>query len=315
MPPAPPAWPRRDGGGAASAPTSRSPSGPPSRVGARPPRARVRPPSRPPLCGWTTGRHRAEAPRAARPTAPEARGAARAARLHCAGADRPAPQDLSRCSGPVAARSSVARSSSPPRPPRSCDPAPKARSPESAAPLLDRAPTGTPLPDPPRSDEQQPAPWFASATHGPPAYPLRNSPGIRNSSPSPGNRIKHLLQPDRAETLTGYGAVKTALEAPFGPLSLQAFASQIYGLYTGLVYLTPVFGGLLADRILGPRRTVILGAVLMAAGHFMMAFERWFFAALLLLILGNGAFKPNISTQVGGLYAPGDPRRDRAYSI
>src|SRR4029079_4843659 len=92
-------------------------------------------------------------------------------------------------------------------------------------------------------------------------------------------------------------------------------ASQIYGLYTGLVYLTPVFGGLLADRILGPRRTVILGAVLMAAGHFIMAFDRWFFAALLLLILGNGAFKPNISTQVGGLYAPGDPRRDRAFSI
>src|SRR4029079_9696876 len=92
-------------------------------------------------------------------------------------------------------------------------------------------------------------------------------------------------------------------------------ASQIYGLYTGLVYLTPVFGGLLADRILGPRRTVILGAVLMAAGHFIMAFDRWFFAALLLLILGNGAFKPNISAQVGGLYAPGDPRRDRAYSI
>src|SRR4051812_30243052 len=105
------------------------------------------------------------------------------------------------------------------------------------------------------------------------------------------------------------------MEALFGPLSVQALASQIYGLYTGLVYLTPIFGGLLADRYLGQRRTVIIGAALMAAGHFMMAFEALFFLALLTLILGNGAFKPNISTQVGGLYVLGDPRRDRAYSI
>jgi POT family proton-dependent oligopeptide transporter len=95
----------------------------------------------------------------------------------------------------------------------------------------------------------------------------------------------------------------------------QGHASQIYGLYTGLVYLTPLFGGILADRKLGQRKTVILGAVLMALGHFMMAFEFLFFPALLLLILGNGAFKPNISTQVGSLYPPGDPRRDRAFSI
>ncbi len=67
--------------------------------------------------------------------------------------------------------------------------------------------------------------------------------------------------------------------------------------------------------MIGQRRTVIIGAVLMAIGHFMMAVEHLFLFALLALILGNGAFKPNISTQVGGLYAPGDPRRDRAYSI
>jgi POT family proton-dependent oligopeptide transporter len=67
--------------------------------------------------------------------------------------------------------------------------------------------------------------------------------------------------------------------------------------------------------VLGQRRTVIIGAVLMAIGHFMMAVEQLFLFALLALILGNGCFKPNISTQVGGLYAPGDPRRDRAYSI
>jgi POT family proton-dependent oligopeptide transporter len=127
--------------------------------------------------------------------------------------------------------------------------------------------------------------------------------------------VKYLLHPDQAGAVAGYGAIKTALEVVSGPLSVQALASQIYGLYTGLVYLTPIFGGLLADRYLGQRRTVIIGAALMAAGHFMMAFEALFFLALLTLILGNGAFKPNISTQVGGLYAPGDPRRDRAYSI
>ena len=96
---------------------------------------------------------------------------------------------------------------------------------------------------------------------------------------------------------------------------MQPLASQIYGFYTGLVYLTPIFGGLLADRVLGQRRTVILGAALMAVGHFMMAFEHLFLLALLFLILGNGCFKPNISTQVGALYAPGDRRRDRAFSI
>ena len=95
----------------------------------------------------------------------------------------------------------------------------------------------------------------------------------------------------------------------------QERSSQIYGLYTGFVYFTPLLGGLLADRLLGQRRIVILGAVLMAAGHFLMAFERMFFPALIFLILGNGAFKPNISTQVGALYAAGDHRRDRAFSI
>jgi proton-dependent oligopeptide transporter, POT family len=127
--------------------------------------------------------------------------------------------------------------------------------------------------------------------------------------------VKHLLQPERADTVLGYGALKGALEFLFGPLAVQPLASHIYGFYTGLVYLTPILGGLIADRMLGQRRTVILGAVLMAIGHFMMAFEQLFLFALFTLILGNGAFKPNISTQVGTLYAPGDRRRDRAFSI
>ncbi len=95
----------------------------------------------------------------------------------------------------------------------------------------------------------------------------------------------------------------------------QEQASQIYGLYTGLVYLTPLFGGIVADRVLGQRRTVVIGAVLMAIGHFLMTRESMFFPALAFLICGNGAFKPNISTQVGALYAEGDHRRDRAFTI
>jgi POT family proton-dependent oligopeptide transporter len=127
--------------------------------------------------------------------------------------------------------------------------------------------------------------------------------------------VKYLLDPERARHVIGLSAFKSALESVFGPLAAQPFASHIYGFYSGLVYLTPVLGGLLADRVLGQRRTVIVGATLMAAGHFAMAFEQFFLFALGLLILGNGAFKPNISTQVGGLYAPGDRRRDRAFSI
>ncbi len=127
--------------------------------------------------------------------------------------------------------------------------------------------------------------------------------------------VKYLLQPGTVDTVAGFAALKQGLEAVFGPLDVQPLASQIYGLYTALVYLTPILGGLLADRVLGQRRTVIIGASLMAAGHFLMAVQSMFLLALLLLILGNGAFKPNISTQVGGLYAPGDPRRDRAFSI
>ncbi|SRR5579883_3487446 len=126
---------------------------------------------------------------------------------------------------------------------------------------------------------------------------------------------QYLLLSQRSGQVVGLATFKGWLESVFGTLDAQPFASLIYGLYTGLVYLTPVFGGLLADRVLGQRRTVIIGAVLMALGHFMMAFEPLLLFALLMLILGNGAFKPNISTQVGGLYQEGDPRRDRAYSI
>ncbi len=126
---------------------------------------------------------------------------------------------------------------------------------------------------------------------------------------------KYLLLAGHAEHVLGLATLRRGLEALFGPLALQPLSSQIYGFYTALVYATPILGGLLADRVLGQRRTVIVGAVLMALGHFMMAFDHLFLVALLALILGSGTFKPNISTQVGGLYPPGDRRRDRAFSI
>jgi len=113
----------------------------------------------------------------------------------------------------------------------------------------------------------------------------------------------------------GFIGLQHGLEAVFGPMPVQPLASQIYGLYTGFVYFTPFFGGMLADRVLGQRKSVVLGGVLMAIGQFLLAVESMFLPGLFFLILGNGCFKPNISTQVGSLYPPGDPRRDRAFTI
>lgn len=97
----------------------------------------------------------------------------------------------------------------------------------------------------------------------------------------------------------------------------QKDASVVYKWYTSLVYLTPLLGGYLADRYLGNKRAVVIGALLMAAGQFLMTFEALpaFYSALVFLILGNGFFKPNMSTQVGRLYPANDARRDGAYTI
>ncbi|KFE63322.1 peptide MFS transporter [Hyalangium minutum] len=98
--------------------------------------------------------------------------------------------------------------------------------------------------------------------------------------------------------------------------SVEPNASLLYGLYTGLVYLTPVFGGLVADKYLGQKKSVYVGAIIMALGQFVLfGADNLFFVGLLLLIIGNGFFKPNISTQVGNLYPPGDSRRDGAFTI
>jgi POT family proton-dependent oligopeptide transporter len=98
-------------------------------------------------------------------------------------------------------------------------------------------------------------------------------------------------------------------------LSGQPLASAIFGTYTALVYLTPILGGIIADKWLGRNATLITGGVLMAIGHFLMAIEPAFLLALLALLLGVGAFKGNIATQVGALYGPNDLRRAMAFQI
>src|SRR5882672_7937805 len=97
----------------------------------------------------------------------------------------------------------------------------------------------------------------------------------------------------------------------------QGKASLVYGYYTGLVYFTPLLGGYVADRMLGYRSAILLGGIAMAAGQFFLSAhsEPMFWAGLGCLILGNGLFKPNISTIVGTLYDEDDPRRDRGFTI
>jgi POT family proton-dependent oligopeptide transporter len=128
--------------------------------------------------------------------------------------------------------------------------------------------------------------------------------------------VRQLLLPGHVGHVAGFTLFRAAIERAYGgPLSNVALASAIFGLYTGLVYLTPVAGGFIADRWLGRTRTVTLGALLMAAGHFLMASERTFLVALLCLLTGVGCFKGNLASQIGALYKPEDLRRADAYQI
>jgi len=128
--------------------------------------------------------------------------------------------------------------------------------------------------------------------------------------------VHQLLLPGHIEHVAGFKQFQALLEAiNHRELAGQALASAVFGLYTALVYFTPFFGGLLADRVLGRTPTIILGACLMALGHFLMAFDLTFILALVCLMLGSGCFKGNIATQVGQLYAENDNRRADAFQI
>lgn len=128
--------------------------------------------------------------------------------------------------------------------------------------------------------------------------------------------VHALLLPGHVENIAGFSWFTGVLSWIYGaPPTTQALASHIFGTYTALVYFTPIFGGLLADTWLGKTRTVTLGALLMAAGHFLMAFDVSFLLALLLLVLGVGCLKGNLASQVGALYRPGDGRATDAYQL
>ncbi len=128
--------------------------------------------------------------------------------------------------------------------------------------------------------------------------------------------VDQLLLPGHAEHIVGFGPLRSIIESAAGPLSTKALASQVFGLYSGLVYFTPLLGGLIADRWIGQRNAVVIGALLMSAGHLAMAFDQSFLIALVLLVSGSGFLKGNISSQVGAVYPLNDQaRRTRGFVI
>jgi proton-dependent oligopeptide transporter, POT family len=128
--------------------------------------------------------------------------------------------------------------------------------------------------------------------------------------------VNQLLLPGHVEHIVGFSGFRAKVESIVGPLSTQALASQIFGLYSGFVYFTPLLGGMIADRWIGQRNAVVIGAISMSAGHIAMTFDQSFLLALLLLVVGSGFLKGNISAQVGALYPPEDEaRRTRGFVI
>jgi len=124
--------------------------------------------------------------------------------------------------------------------------------------------------------------------------------------------VNYLLVPERMGRVVALDWLQANV---YHGLVGQPLASAIFGTYTALVYLTPIAGGIIADKWLGRHVTLLVGGVLMAIGHFLMAIQSAFVFALLFLLLGVGAFKGNIATQVGALYGPNDLRRAMAFQI
>ena len=124
-----------------------------------------------------------------------------------------------------------------------------------------------------------------------------------------------LLLPGHVEHVAGFASFRAGVEAITGPLSVTALAAQLFGLYVGLIYFTPVVGGWIGDRVTGRRIAVSSGALLMTAGHVGLAFDKTFLLALLLLIAGAGLLRGNLAAQVKALYADGDPREADAFQL
>lgn len=127
---------------------------------------------------------------------------------------------------------------------------------------------------------------------------------------------QYLLLPGHVEQIAGYVPFHGLLQSIYGDLATPvATGAAITGLYSAGVYLTPILGGFIADQWLGRTKTVALGAIIMVLGHFLMAFDVAFVAAITCLFVGVGLFKGNIASQVGELYGPDDLRRSNGYQV
>ena len=125
--------------------------------------------------------------------------------------------------------------------------------------------------------------------------------------------VSELFLPGHIGRVAGIGPFRAAVEAVTGPLSLQAFATQTFGIYIALVYATPLIGGAIGDRLLSRRTTVTLGAVSMTIGHFCLAFDWSFLIGMILLAGGAGLLRGNLLPQVKALYPAGDRRQGEAF--
>src|SRR5260370_3013319 len=121
--------------------------------------------------------------------------------------------------------------------------------------------------------------------------------------------VDYLIKNVRAGTVhvVGFATLQRGIEAVFGPQNVQPMASQIYGIYTALVYLTPLFGGMLADRVLGQRKTVVIGGVGLAVGTLLVSAEPVFLLGLVFLIGGKGGFKADLLPPAARQVCPCDP--------
>ena len=139
---------------------------------------------------------------------------------------------------------------------------------------------------------------------------------ISNNPPLHPKGLQVLFFTEMWERFSYYGMRALLVLYLVNSLNLsETNALHIYAVYTGLVYLTPIFGGYLADRFLGPQKAIFIGGITMILGHFLMAFPDHLYLAMGLLIIGNGYFKPNISTLLGSLYKKNDIRRDSGFSF
>ncbi|MBX7250321.1 MAG: peptide MFS transporter [Caulobacteraceae bacterium] len=127
--------------------------------------------------------------------------------------------------------------------------------------------------------------------------------------------IQQLLLPGHVENVIGADPFLRWIAGTYGAHDPKAQSSAIFGLYTSIIYISPLLGGFIADRLLGRTRTIVMGAVVMAMGHFLMAFDQSFLLALACLVFGAGCLKGNIASQVGGLYKAGDNRAADAFQI